>query len=347
MVSKIAKLLIFFSFFYFIANAQESPLAVFDNLLSKNWKAEGTWGNGSKFKQEITFEKGLKENIIIPKSKGFTNKEQTEYGWRNHGIRQYDAASKGIKFWEFDVFGGVTEGKVWTEDQSLYYQYQYGESIVTDAWEYVDDWTYDFKVGEYEDGNWKQTYLSTPFKAEKPKTMEEELPYAEIPAYPYEYNAATVSARMIDGLGFRYYWATKDLREEDLNYKPSESNRTTAETLDHLYGLATMIWNSAKQQPNVRPKPKEEELTFEEQRAHTLKRLKEVSDILRSSTSSEMQKFDIVFQRGEQSSSVPFWHQINGPIADALWHTGQIVAFRRASGNPMQAGVSVFMGTVK
>ncbi|MEM6701036.1 MAG: hypothetical protein AAF599_21720, partial [Bacteroidota bacterium] len=311
------------------------------------WQAEDTWEDGSKFKQEITFEKGLENNIIITKSKGFTNKEQSEYGWRNHGIRQYDAASKSIKFWEFDVFGEVTEGKVWTEDKSIYYQYQYGESVVTDAWEYVDDWTYDFKVGAYVKGTWQQTYLSTQFKAEKPKMMEDELPYAEIPSYPYEYNAATVSARMIDGLGFRYYWATKDLSAEDLNYKPSKSNRTTAETLDHLYGLATMIWNSAKQQPNVRPQPKEEKLTFEEQRARTLKRLKEASDILRTSTSSAMQQFDIVFQRGAQSSSVPFWHQINGPIADALWHTGQIVAYRRASGNPMQAGVSVFMGTVK
>ncbi|MEL6945061.1 MAG: hypothetical protein AAFO82_20580, partial [Bacteroidota bacterium] len=335
MIDNTIKLILLFSFCSFMLNAQESPLAVFDNLLHKSWEAEGTWGDGSKFKQEITFEKGLENHIIITKSKGFTNKEQSEYGWRNHGIRQYDAASKSVKFWEFDVFGGVTEGKVWSEDKSIYYQYPYGESVVTDAWEYVDDWTYNFKVGEYVDGEWKETYLSTQFKADKPKTMEDELPYAEIPSYPYEYNAATVSARMIDGLGFRYYWATKDLREEDLNYKPSETNRTTAETLDHLYGLATMIWNSAKQQPNVRPKPKEDPMTFEEQRARTLKRLKEASDLLRTRTSSEMQQFDIVFQRGEQSSSVPFWHQINGPIADALWHTGQIVAFRRASGNPM------------
>ena len=51
------------------------------------------------------------------------------------------------------------------------------------------------------------------------QTSSEDLPYYEIPDYPSAYNASTVVARMIDGLGFRYYWATEGLREEDLNYK--------------------------------------------------------------------------------------------------------------------------------
>jgi hypothetical protein len=42
--------------------------------------------------------------------------------------------------------------------------------------------------------------------------------------------------------------------------------------------------------------------------------------------------------------SFPFWNQINGPISDALWHCGQVVMNRRASGNPLQKGVNVFIG---
>ena len=34
--------------------AQENKLAMFDNLVGKVWKADGEWGDGSKFKQEIT-----------------------------------------------------------------------------------------------------------------------------------------------------------------------------------------------------------------------------------------------------------------------------------------------------
>ena len=42
----------------------------------------------------------------------------------------------------------------------------------------------------------------------------------------------------------------------------------------------------------------------------------------------------------------PFWNQLNGPIEDAVWHCGQIVAFRRASGNPISKKISVFTGKV-
>jgi hypothetical protein len=42
----------------------------------------------------------------------------------------------------------------------------------------------------------------------------------------------------------------------------------------------------------------------------------------------------------------PFWNQLNGPIADCIWHTGQIVSFRRSSGNPFTEKANVFMGTL-
>jgi len=40
----------------------------------------------------------------------------------------------------------------------------------------------------------------------------------------------------------------------------------------------------------------------------------------------------------------PFWNVINGPISDAIWHTGQVVSFRRTSGNPFPKGVNVLTG---
>ncbi|WP_128755271.1 hypothetical protein [Aquimarina sediminis] len=146
---------------------QDSKLSLFDNLVGKIWKAEGNWGDGSKFKQEIRLRYSLDSTVVVVNSIGFINKEQTELGERNHGIRQFDAKSDSIKFWEFDVFGGRTEGVVLSEGNNILYQYQYGESYVTDMWQYVDDSTYNFKVGNYENGTWKQVYLSTQFKATK------------------------------------------------------------------------------------------------------------------------------------------------------------------------------------
>lgn len=172
---------------------------------------------------------------------------------------------------------------------------------------------------------------------------DNKLPYYEIPEYPEEFNECTVVARMIDGLGFRYYWATEGLRDVDLVFKPNKEARSTKETMLHVYDLTTVILNSANKVPNTGQKPGE--MTYEELRSETLNMLKTAADIFRSS--KDLSQFTIVFQRGENSTEYPFWNQINGPIADALWHCGQIVSHRRSSGNPFTSNVSVFTGKVR
>ena len=152
-----------------MAFGQKSKLSIFDNLVAKKWKAEGNWEDGSKFKQELKINYSLDSTIIIVNSTGFIDKEQTKLGLRNHGIRQYDEQSKSLKFWEFDTFGGRTEGIILSEGKNIIYQYNYGDSILTDMWEYIDDSTYNFKVGDYKNGVWIQLYLSSQFKEFKEK----------------------------------------------------------------------------------------------------------------------------------------------------------------------------------
>ncbi len=165
---KLIKIIVLSLLFPMLNFGQNQDLALFDNLIDKTWSAEGRWeNNGPKFKQEIKFSYDLEGSIILVDSKGYINKEQTKFGNRNHGIRQYDQTSKTIKFWEFDVFGNVTKGKVYAEGKNIIYQYQYGDSVITDMWEYVDDSTYNFKVGSYHNGTWKQVYLNTVFKEQK------------------------------------------------------------------------------------------------------------------------------------------------------------------------------------
>ena len=170
------------------------------------------------------------------------------------------------------------------------------------------------------------------------------LPYHTIPDYPEEYSAGTLASRMIDGLGFRYYWATEGLRQEDLDFAPGEDARTTFETLEHIHGLCKVILNAAKNEVNERG-PNEETMDFVEMRKETLLMLSEASQILRES--DDLNNHEVIFKRGERSSQFPFWNLVNGPIADAIWHVGQVVTFRRSSGNPFPAGVSVFMGSVR
>lgn len=170
--------------------------------------------------------------------------------------------------------------------------------------------------------------------------------YYKIPEYPDSYNEGTVAARVVDGLGFRYYWATVGLRAEDLSYKPSEEARTSEQTLDHIYGLTRILANATKKLPNDFTKA-EEELTYEQKRTQTLQFIKEASTILRNSTAADLEAYKMVFISDRGTSEYPFWNLLNGPISDAVWHVGQIVSFRRASGNPFNSNVSVLRGRLR
>lgn len=177
------------------------------------------------------------------------------------------------------------------------------------------------------------------------KAQETPLPYAEIPAYPEKYTAATVAARLLDGRGFRYYWATEGLRPEDLVHKPSAEARTSEETLAHIYELSSIIANStAKTANNL--KVSQPSLSFTEMRKKTLENFKSASDKLKASSDKDLEDYDMVFQRGDMKREFPFWNELNGPIADALWHIGQVVSFRRSSGNPFNEKANVLTGTV-
>ena len=172
-----------------------------------------------------------------------------------------------------------------------------------------------------------------------------DLPYYEIPEYPDKYTAGTVAARLVDGLGFRYYWATEGLRDEDLGFKPNEEARTILETIDHILGLSKVIVNATVKVVNEQDEGKE--LTFPELRKQTLMNIKKAADILRTCSDKDFYDFKIIFAGTQGNSEFPFWNNLNGPIADAIWHCGQIVSLRRSSGNPFNSKVSVFNGRLR
>lgn len=174
----------------------------------------------------------------------------------------------------------------------------------------------------------------------------ESIPYHQIPEAPENFSSGNVLARLVDGLGYRFYWATEGLRPEDLAYRPSADASNVLETLKHMYGLSTTILNTTTSTPNLRPL-EIPEVSAEELRVITLKNLKAASDQLRGADETAVSNMKMIFKRGDQSSSFPFWNNINGPIADAIYHTGQIVSFRRTSGNPINSKVNVFIGKTK
>lgn len=166
------------------------------------------------------------------------------------------------------------------------------------------------------------------------------MPFETIPDYPEEYSATTVSARMIDGLGFRLYWATEGLQPEEIAFNPGEDTRSIHETLAHIYSLIVMIHNT--HYGTINEIVSTENLTYDELRNESLNLLMAIRTRL-TEESPDLDSLDILFKQG----SLPYWNLINGPISDAIYHTGQIVLLRRMAGNPIRPDVDVFRGRIR
>ena len=169
---------------------------------------------------------------------------------------------------------------------------------------------------------------------------QEKLPYREIPVMAESYTAQNTVARMIDGLGFRYYWATEGLRTKDLAYQPKGEGRDCQQTVNHLYDLSNMMLRLTK--TDFKQEMEKEKMTFAEMRRQTLLNFQAFSDRIQSS--KELSEFTI---RKAGEITVPFFNIINGPISDAIWHAGQVSSFRRSSGNPINSKANHFSGTVR
>jgi hypothetical protein len=166
-----------------------------------------------------------------------------------------------------------------------------------------------------------------------PINSQKILPYYQIPKMEESYTAQNTVARMVDGLGFRYYWATEGLRAEG-------KGRDCQQTVNHLYDLSNMMLRLTK--TDFKQEIEKEKMTFAEMRRQTLLNLQAFSDRIQSS--KELSEFTII-KAGE--ITVPFFNIINGPIADAIWHAGQVSSFRRSSGNPINSMANHFSGTVR
>ena len=190
----------------------------------------------------------------------------------------------------------------------------------------------------------KLLLITLMFMAIVPAGYSQDLPFRNIPEAPASYTVENVLSRFLDGAGYRYYWATEGLNEDDLDFRPSDEGRSIRETLEHIYSLCLVIRNTFQQEPNIRPEtlPK---MTIAELRTLTLQAIAEASELSRNKQNYE--SLAITFTSGDQRADFPFWNLINGPMSDVLYHIGQVVSFRRSAGNPMYEGVNVFTGQTR
>ncbi|OEK05078.1 DinB family protein [Roseivirga misakiensis] len=166
--------------------------------------------------------------------------------------------------------------------------------------------------------------------------------FASITDLESDFTPGNVAARMVEGLGFRYYWASEGLGAEDLKFGPVEEGRNSRATVDHIYNLSRFLLSALEKKVFEAGNPRE--MSFANVRNETLNNLEKAVKILKSSKQADFADYNIKFNDGRE---MPFWNAINGPIADAIYHTGQIVLMRRMSGNPINPNISVLTGNVR
>ena len=154
---------------------------------------------------------------------------------------------------------------------------------------------------------------------------------------PSTLDGTMVVARFIDGLAFRYYWATEGLREEDLSFRPGPGCKSTIELQEHILYLVRMIQQAVLNTEKYEAVNLDDPVVF---RAQTLNILKSVRTHLERLDDISFSQQGVLMHDG---SLWPIWNVMNGPISDALTHVGQINAWRRLSGNPTKP-VNVFAG---
>lgn len=164
-----------------------------------------------------------------------------------------------------------------------------------------------------------------------------DLPYTTLPAPPGAMRGGTALARLVDAFGFRYRWATEGLDESTLSFRPVEGAHDLRALLGHVHDLVTWVRDGIAGARPRAPRPQ----ALEALRRVTLEAVVELREALLALDDAAIGRIELVHPtRGR----FPIWNAINGPLADALTHVGQVNSWRRIAGRPTP-GANVFLGT--
>jgi hypothetical protein len=175
--------------------------------------------------------------------------------------------------------------------------------------------------------------------AEKEHRMSEtSFDFRSLPPGPEAVTGSAVLVRLVEGIGFRFTWATEGLREPDLFFRTTPETMCIAEQVHHVLELVSWVAATAGAIP-ADPKKPGSPPPFTEVRQQIL----EVLSKLRARLADMRDEQISTIRIGSRAGPVPWPHIVNGPLADALTHIGQIAVLRRASGNPVPKA-NVFLG---
>jgi hypothetical protein len=146
---------------------KETLFAFFATLAGGEWHGTGRWASGGSFVQVHRYERAP-DGIIVRAQTLIPDSASGRLIVRAEGVRAWDQAAGLMRFWEFDRAGGITSGRVGVQDDVVYYEYQYAiggqERTLRDTWRANADGAYDYRVGIWQDGSWKQIFLDAQFR---------------------------------------------------------------------------------------------------------------------------------------------------------------------------------------
>jgi hypothetical protein len=164
-----------------------------------------------------------------------------------------------------------------------------------------------------------------------------ELPYYRIPEPPKGISAKGILIRLIDGVGFRYRWATEGLRLDDMDFQPCDTSMKVRELLSHIHSLLKVSESFITRKEFEKVKS----VSLEERRRLTLETVVRIRDTLLELDDDYLGSK--MYRVPWSSEEFPIWNLINGPLSDSLTHIGQIASWRRINDNPVLMA-NVFLG---
>lgn len=142
-------------------------------------------------------------------------------------------------------------------------------------------------------------------------------------------NSVTILLRMVDALGFRYRWAVEGLQDKNLEFRPVESSMDLLELMKHIHFLCSRIELCFTSRESFPDQPENLDTLI----TQTLGMLENTRNGIAGMKEPDLEKCHVI--RKGTGEKIPFWYFINGPLADALTHVGQITTWRRVMGNPV------------
>jgi len=162
-------------------------------------------------------------------------------------------------------------------------------------------------------------------------------PYDTLPAAPEAFDGPGVLTRLVDGMGFRYRWATEGLGEPDLAFRPVEGAMTLGEVLAHMCVLVR--WTAGSVRGALTGESAGSYMEFvdvpeawDALRTETLEQLVELRALVAEADPERLASGSITGH--PKAGPQPLWCMLNGPLADFLTHVGQVASWRRMAGSP-------------